>query len=104
MKRRGFLRALGAAGGALASSRWLAAGTAAATKTLPALVTSAWKNPAADGPDWIRDAYILRVGDRYYLTGTRRAPVRVPARRDAARRLHDHRFQLLRAAPGCRAQ
>ena len=31
-----------------------------------------WTNPVTGGPDWIRDAYILRVGDHYYLTGTRR--------------------------------
>ncbi|MFZ5830985.1 MAG: glycoside hydrolase family 43 protein [Planctomycetota bacterium] len=34
--------------------------------------TFTWCNPAASGPDWIRDCYILRVGDRYYMTGTRR--------------------------------
>ncbi|MCX7012037.1 MAG: family 43 glycosylhydrolase [Candidatus Sumerlaeota bacterium] len=32
--------------------------------------TFQWSNPVVDGPGWIRDAYILRVGDRYYLTGT----------------------------------
>jgi xylan 1,4-beta-xylosidase len=31
-----------------------------------------WSNPATNGPAWIRDAYILRVDDRYYMTGTKR--------------------------------
>jgi beta-xylosidase len=31
-----------------------------------------WTKPVTGGPDWIRDAYILRVGDLYYLTGIRR--------------------------------
>ena len=31
-----------------------------------------WKNPCTGGPDWIRDAFVIRVGDTYYMTGTSR--------------------------------
>ncbi len=47
---------------------------ACAVPRLPAASPPAsftWKNPIVTGPDWIRDAFIIRVGDRYYLTGTR---------------------------------
>ena len=31
-----------------------------------------WKNPCTGGPDWIRDAFVIRVDDTYYMTGTSR--------------------------------
>ena len=37
-------------------------------------VEFAWSNPVTGGPEWIRDAFILRVGDTWYLTGTSRLP------------------------------
>ncbi|MCU0748229.1 MAG: family 43 glycosylhydrolase [Akkermansiaceae bacterium] len=39
-----------------------------------------WSNPCTTGPDWIRDCFILRVDDTYYLTGTTRDGTGKPAK------------------------
>jgi len=50
----------------------LSAATTTVSISAAATQSFTWSNPATTGPAWIRDAYILRVRDRYYLTGTKR--------------------------------
>ena len=43
-----------------------------ATQVFAAATEFRWKNPCTGGPDWIRDAFVIRVDDTWYMTGTSR--------------------------------
>ena len=45
--------------------------------TLPSAAVAGeftYQNPIAGGPRWIRDPFIIRAGDRYFMTGTYKEP------------------------------